>query len=73
MPKAKTNEMLEGMVDAIAGHLKKGQSIRTSGLDILQVNRPAPMGRNSAIGEAIKIKASKKIAFRAVEELKEAV
>ena len=31
------------------------------------------MGRNPATGEAIKIKASKKIAFRAAKELKEAV
>ena len=35
--------------------------------------RPARMGRNPATGEAIKIKASKKIAFRAANELKEAV
>ena len=31
------------------------------------------MGRNPATGEAIKIKASKKIAFRPAKELKEAV
>ena len=31
------------------------------------------MGRNPATGEAIKIKASKKIAFRASKDLKEAV
>jgi DNA-binding protein HU-beta len=31
------------------------------------------MGRNSATGEAIKIKASKKVAFRAAKELKEAI
>ena len=29
------------------------------------------MGRNPATGEAIKIKASKKVAFRAAKELKE--
>ena len=33
----------------------------------------ARMGRNPATGEAIKIKASKKVAFRAAKELKEAV
>jgi DNA-binding protein HU-beta len=74
MPKAKANEMLAGMIDAIAGHLKKGRRIRMSGLGILQVRkRPARMGRNPATGKAIKIKASKKIAFRAAKELKEAV
>jgi DNA-binding protein HU-beta len=31
------------------------------------------MGRNPAIGETIKIKASKKIAFRPAKELEEAV
>jgi DNA-binding protein HU-beta len=70
LPKAKTNEMLTGMVDAIAGHLKKGRRIRMSGLGILQVRkRPARMGRNPATGEVIKIKASKKVAFRAAKEL----
>ena len=74
LPKAKTNEMLTGMIDAIAGHLKKGRRIRMSGLGILQVRkRPARMGRNPATGETIKIKASKKVAFRAAKELKEAV
>lgn len=74
LPKAKTNEMLTGMVDAITGHLKKGRRVRMSGLGILQVRkRPARMGRNPATGEAIKIKASKKVAFRAAKELKEAI
>jgi DNA-binding protein HU-beta len=55
-------------------HLKKGSRIRISGLGILQVRkRAARMGRNPATGEAIKIKASKKIAFRASKDLKEAV
>ena len=55
-------------------HLKKGARIRIGGLGVLQVRkRPARMGRNPATGEAIKIKASKKIAFRAAKELKESV
>ena len=62
------------MVDLITKHLKKGERIRLVGLGILQVRkRAARMGRNPATGEAIKIKASKKIAFRAAKELKEAV
>jgi DNA-binding protein HU-beta len=45
-----------------------------SGLGILQVRkRAARMGRNPATGEAIKIKASKKVAFRAAKDLKMAV
>jgi DNA-binding protein HU-beta len=74
IPKNQTNAMLTGMVETIAGHLRKGRRIRVSGLGILQVRkRPARMGRNPATGEAIKIKASKKIAFRAAKELKEAI
>jgi DNA-binding protein HU-beta len=74
LPKGKTVDMLEGMVEAITGHLKKGRRIRVNGLGILQVRkRPARMGRNPATGEAIKIKASKKIAFRAAKDLKEAI
>ncbi len=55
-------------------HLKKGERIRIGGLGILQVRkRAARMGRNPATGEAIQIKASKKVAFRASKELKEAI
>ena len=74
LPKKQANTMLSEMVDMIATHLKKGARIRIGGLGILQVrHRPARMGRNPATGESIKIKASKKIAFRAAKELKEAV
>jgi DNA-binding protein HU-beta len=66
--------MLTEMVDSIRGSLKKGAKIRIVGLGILQVRkREARMGRNPATGEAIKIKASKKVAFRASKELKEAI
>ncbi len=66
--------MLNDFVAIITKHLKKGERIRLTGLGILQVRkRAARMGRNPATGEAIKIKASKKIAFRAAKELKEAV
>ena len=74
LPKAKATAVLTAMVGAIAKHLKKGARIRLNGLGILQVRkRPARMGRNPATGEAIKIKASKKIAFRAAKDLKQAV
>ncbi len=74
MPKKQANLVLADLVERITKHLKKGDRIRMSGLGILQVRkRPARMGRNPATGAAIKIKASKKIAFRAAKELKEAV
>ena len=74
IPKSQVNAMLTGMIKEITKHLKRGKRIRIGGLGILQVRkRPARMGRNPATGEAIKIKASKKIAFRAAKDLKEAV
>jgi DNA-binding protein HU-beta len=66
--------LLGDLVNLITKHLKKGERIHISGLGILQVRkRAARMGRNPATGEPIKIKASKKVAFRAVKELKLAV
>ncbi|HEY5046421.1 MAG TPA: HU family DNA-binding protein [Rhizomicrobium sp.] len=66
--------ILDDMVTVITKQLKKGVRIRITGLGILQVRkRAARMGRNPATGEQIKIKASKKVAFRASKELKEAV
>lgn len=74
LSKKQTEAMLGDLVAITAKHLKKGAKVRLTGLGILQVRaRPARMGRNPATGEAIKIKASKKIAFRPSKELKEAV
>ena len=66
--------LLGGLVGIITKHLKKGERVGIAGLGILQVRkRAARMGRNPATGEAIKIKASKKVAFRAAKDLKMAV
>lgn len=74
MSKKQTEAVLTDLVARITKHLKKGDRIRIVGLGILQVRkRAARMGRNPATGEAIHIKASKKVAFRAAKELKEAV
>ena len=74
MAKNKSEELLTDFIGMIVKHLKKGNKVRITGLGILQVrNRPARMGRNPATGEAIKIKASKKGAFRVAKDLKEAI
>jgi DNA-binding protein HU-beta len=74
MTKKMGEAMLNDLVTLITKHLKKGERIRISGLGILQVRkRAARMGRNPATGEAIKIKASRKVAFRAAKDLKMAV
>jgi DNA-binding protein HU-beta len=74
MSKKQTEAVLGELVGLVTKHLKKGDRIRIGGLGIFAVRkRAARMGRNPATGEPIQIKASKKVAFRASKELKEAV
>ena len=74
VPKVRAETMLTDTVDRLAKHLAKGNKVRIVGLGIFQVKRrEARMGRNPQTGEAVKIKASKKVTFRAGKELKEAV
>lgn len=69
-----TEAVITDFVDTIVKYLKKGERVRIGGLGIMQVKkRPARMGRNPATNEPMKIKASKKVAFRALKELKEAI
>jgi len=74
MSKKATAALLSDFVDATVKHLKKGAKVRVTGLGIFQVKkRPARLGRNPLTGEQIKIKASKKLAFRAAKEVKESI
>lgn len=74
MPKKQAEAVVSDFIDRMGGHLKKGKKLRISGLGILQVRKsPARNGRNPATGEAIKIKASKKVAFRPSKDLKDRV
>jgi DNA-binding protein HU-beta len=74
IPKKQAEALLGDVVASIGKQLKKGAKIRIVGLGILQVRkRAARMGRNPQTGEAIKIKASKKIAFRAAKDLKDSI
>ncbi|MGE0660680.1 MAG: HU family DNA-binding protein [Reyranellaceae bacterium] len=74
MPKKSVAAVVDELVGLTVKNLKKGNKVRLTGLGILQVRkRPARMGRNPATGEQIKIKASKKVAFRVAKDLKEAV
>src|SRR3981081_811766 len=73
LSKKQAEAILNDLVGRITKHLKKGERIRIVGLGILHLrSRPARRGPNPAPGEAIHIKASKKVAFRAAKELKEA-
>jgi DNA-binding protein HU-beta len=74
LTKKQSQEMLEGLASLITKHLKKAVRVKIAGLGIFQVRkRAARMGRNPATGEAIKIKASKKVAFRTAKDLKTAI
>jgi len=74
MAKKRSETLLSDFVGMIVKHLKKHDRIRISGLGILQVHkRAARMGRNPATKQPMKIKAGRRVAFRAAKELKEAV
>jgi DNA-binding protein HU-beta len=74
LTKRQGESLLADLVSIITKHLKKGERVKIAGFGILLVRkRAARMGRNPATGEAIKIKASKKVAFRPSKELKLAV
>jgi len=66
--------LLTEVFDTVAQHVKDGDKVRIAGLGMIEVrSRAARMGRNPATGEAIQIAASRKIAFRAAKELKDAL
>jgi DNA-binding protein HU-beta len=74
MSKKGMGELLANFVELTVKNLKKGNKVRITGLGIFQVKkRPARLGRNPLTGEQIKIKASKKLAFRAAKEVKESI
>jgi DNA-binding protein HU-beta len=74
LSKKQAEAILGGLVGQLVKHLKKGERVRIGGLGILQVRKKAArMGRNPSTGEAIQIKARKKVDFRASKELKEVI
>ena len=71
IPKSHAKIYLAEAVALIGKHLKKGNKVRISGLGVFQVKkRAARKGRNPNTGEAIKIKASKRIGFAVARDLK---
>jgi DNA-binding protein HU-beta len=74
LSKRASQKMLDDLIQMITKHLKKGERVRIAGLGILQVReRAGRLGRHPVTGEAIEIKAGKKVAFRATKSLKMAV
>ena len=74
MQKREAEAVVADVFGWVVDHLKAGERVRIGGLGIIEVkNRPARMGRNPATGEAVPIKASRKVAFRAAKDLKDAI
>ncbi|MSP51277.1 MAG: HU family DNA-binding protein [Alphaproteobacteria bacterium] len=74
LSKKATTALFDDFIELIIKNLKKGNKVRITGLGIMQVrNRPARMGRNPATGVPIKIKASRKVAFRVAKNVKEQI
>jgi DNA-binding protein HU-beta len=65
---------LELLAETAVKETKKNGEFTIPGIGkLVKAERKARLGRNPQTGEQIKIKASKKVAFRAAKELKEAV
>ncbi len=74
LPRRQVEAVLADMVVLATRHLKRGSRLRLTGLGVLEVRkRAARVGRNPATGERIRVKASKRVAFRASKALRESV
>ncbi len=74
LSKSDATQVLDVIVGAIKGSLKKGQKVTLVGFGTFSVsNRKARTGRNPRTGEAIEIPATKVPKFIAAHGLKDAV
>jgi DNA-binding protein HU-beta len=74
MPKTHGKAIVDEVLDAIVKNLSKGGKVQLRGLGVFEVKkRAARKGRNPATGEAIKIKATKRVAFKTARDLKEKI
>ena len=74
LPKKQADAMVADLFDMVLTHIKSGDRVKIAGLGIFEVkDRPARMGRNPATGEAIEVKASKKVVLRVAKDLKQAI
>lgn len=63
--RAEAKRFVESYTDIIKAHVLKGVKVKLGDIGMLLVRaRKARMGRNPQTGEPVKIKASKKLAFR---------
>ena len=63
--KSEAKSLVEGYTDVVKAYVLKGAKVKIGDIGMVMVrHRKARMGRNPQTGEPVKIKASKKLAFR---------
>lgn len=74
LKKSEAKTLVEGYVDVVKAYVLKGAKVKIGDIGMVMVrHRKARMGRNPQTGEPVKIKASKKLAFRQSAVMKAAV
>jgi DNA-binding protein HU-beta len=65
LKKSEAKGMVEGYIDVVKAYVLKGAKVKIGDIGMVMIRaRKARMGRNPQTGEPVKIKASKKLAFR---------
>jgi nucleoid DNA-binding protein len=65
MKKSEAKALTEGYLDVVKAYVMKGAKVKIGDIGMVMIrHRKARMGRNPQTGEPVKIKASKKLAFR---------
>ena len=65
LKKSEAKAMVEGYTEVVKAYVLKGAKVKIGDIGMVMVrHRKARMGRNPQTGEPVKIKASKKLAFR---------
>jgi len=65
MKKSEAKAFVEGYTDVVKAYVMKGAKVKIGDIGMIMIRaRKARMGRNPQTGEPVKIKASKKLAFR---------
>jgi DNA-binding protein HU-beta len=74
LTKAQAKAIVDGVFGAIRDAAVKGEEVSLPGFGKFKVqSKPARTGRNPRTGEAVKIAASKKLAFQPAKALKDAL
>jgi nucleoid DNA-binding protein len=74
MTRAEAKRFIEMYLDVVKAHVLKGVKVKIGDIGMIMIRaRKARMGRNPATGAPVKIKASKKLAFRQSATMKSEV